>query len=164
VPAPIGTVLTPIIYAGDTVPVIVDRLTGQVRPAKIFVAVMGASNFTYAEASWTQALADWIGAHTPCLRSDRRRAQIAGASPIRSGEGRRSGARRGRDPDRPGSDQGRVIPADGAFHNLLLSETDAERRGRPRQRNRSRPVICHPLPSKLSDDHLEPILALLEKR
>src|SRR6516165_2827750 len=51
-------------YAGDMVPVIVDRLTGQVRPAQIFVAVMGASNFTYAEASWTQALADWIGAHT----------------------------------------------------------------------------------------------------
>ena len=51
-------------YAGDTVPVIIDRLTGQVRPAQIFVAVMGASNFTYAEASWTQALADWIGAHT----------------------------------------------------------------------------------------------------
>ena len=25
---------------------------------------MGASNFTYAEASWTQALGDWIGAHT----------------------------------------------------------------------------------------------------
>ena len=38
-------------YAGDTVPVIVDRLTGQVRPAQIFVADMGASNFTYAEAS-----------------------------------------------------------------------------------------------------------------
>ncbi len=51
-------------YAGDTVPVIVDRLTGQVRAAQIFVAVMGASNFTYAEASWTQALTDWIGAHT----------------------------------------------------------------------------------------------------
>src|SRR5437870_4091856 len=53
-------------YAGDTVPVIVDRLTGQVRPAQIFVAVMGASNFTpaCAGASWTQALADWIGAHT----------------------------------------------------------------------------------------------------
>jgi transposase len=51
-------------YAGDTVPVIVDRLTGQVRPAQIFVAVMGASNFTYAEANWTQALADWVGAHT----------------------------------------------------------------------------------------------------
>jgi transposase len=51
-------------YAGDTVPVIVDRLTGKTRPAQIFVAVLGASNFTYAEASWTQALGDWIGAHT----------------------------------------------------------------------------------------------------
>src|ERR1700720_820933 len=51
-------------YADDTVPVIVDRLTGQVRAAQIFVAAMGASNFPYAEASWTQALADWIGAHT----------------------------------------------------------------------------------------------------
>ena len=51
-------------YAGDTVPVIIDRLSGKVRPAQIFVAVLGASNFTYAEASWTQALADWIGAHT----------------------------------------------------------------------------------------------------
>jgi transposase len=51
-------------YAGDTVPVIVDRLSGKTRAAQIFVAVMGASNFTYAEASWTQALGDWIGAHT----------------------------------------------------------------------------------------------------
>src|SRR5215211_7618273 len=51
-------------YAGDTVPVIVDRLTGKTQPAQIFVAVLGASNFTYAEASWTQALVDWIGAHT----------------------------------------------------------------------------------------------------
>ncbi len=51
-------------YAGDTVPVIIDRLTGEVREAQIFVAVLGASNFTYAEATWTQALADWIGAHT----------------------------------------------------------------------------------------------------
>ena len=36
-------------YAGDTVPVIIDRLTGKTRPAQIFVAVMGASNFTYAD-------------------------------------------------------------------------------------------------------------------
>ena len=50
-------------YAGDVVPVIINRLTGKTRRAQIFVAVMGASNFTYAEASWTQALADWIGAH-----------------------------------------------------------------------------------------------------
>jgi transposase len=51
-------------YAGDTVPVIVDRLTGETRQAQIFVAVMGASNFTYVEATWTQTLGDWIGAHT----------------------------------------------------------------------------------------------------
>src|SRR5262249_6482378 len=51
-------------YAGDTVPVIVDRLTGEVRQAQIFVAVMGASNFTYAEATWTQGLGDWVAAHT----------------------------------------------------------------------------------------------------
>ena len=37
-------------YAGDTVPVIVDRLTGQVGAAQIFVAVLGASNFTPAFA------------------------------------------------------------------------------------------------------------------
>jgi transposase len=51
-------------YAGDTVPVIVDRLTGETRAAQIFVAVMGASNFTYVEATWTQTLCDWIGSHT----------------------------------------------------------------------------------------------------
>jgi transposase len=51
-------------YAGDFVPVIVDRLTGETRDAHIFVAVMGASSLTYAEATWTEGLADWIGAHT----------------------------------------------------------------------------------------------------
>jgi len=49
-------------YVGDTVPVI-DRLTGEIRPAQIFVAVMGASNYSYAEATWTQSLPDWIGSH-----------------------------------------------------------------------------------------------------
>lgn len=54
-------------YAGDTVPVIVDRLTGQTRGAQIFVAVLGASSFLYAEATWTQALGDWIEAHNRTL-------------------------------------------------------------------------------------------------
>ena len=54
-------------YAGDTVPVIVDRLTGETRGAQIFVAVLGASNFFYAEASWTQALGDWIESHNRAL-------------------------------------------------------------------------------------------------
>src|ERR1700689_3404861 len=50
-------------YAGDGVPVVVDRLTGEIRMAQIFVAVLGASSFTFAKASWTQALPDWIDAH-----------------------------------------------------------------------------------------------------
>src|SRR5829696_1293899 len=50
-------------YAGPTV-AIVNPVTGEIREAQIFVAVLGASNYTYAEATWTQGLADWIGAHT----------------------------------------------------------------------------------------------------
>ncbi len=50
-------------YAGDTVPVVIDRHTGETRQAHIFVAVIGASSLTYAEASWSEGLADWIGAH-----------------------------------------------------------------------------------------------------
>jgi len=53
-------------YAGQTVPV-VDRQTGEVREAQIFVAVLGASNFTYVEATWTQGLPDWIGSHRRCF-------------------------------------------------------------------------------------------------
>lgn len=49
-------------YAGPTASV-VDASTGEIKPAQIFVAVWGASNFTYAEATWTQALPDWIGSH-----------------------------------------------------------------------------------------------------
>src|ERR1700676_773796 len=40
-------------YAGDGVPVVIDRLTGEIRKAQIFVAVLGASSFTFAHASWT---------------------------------------------------------------------------------------------------------------
>ncbi len=29
----------------------------------MFVAVLGASNYTYAEATWTQSLSDWMGSH-----------------------------------------------------------------------------------------------------
>ena len=37
--------------------------SGVERRAHIFVAVLGASNYTYAEARWSEGLADWIGAH-----------------------------------------------------------------------------------------------------
>jgi transposase len=55
-------------YAGQTVEVI-DGATGEVRRAQTFVAVLGASNFTYAEARWTQSLPDWIGCHVGAFAS-----------------------------------------------------------------------------------------------
>jgi len=50
-------------YAGQTVQ-IYDLHTNQMREAQIFVAVLGASNYTYAEATWSQSLPDWIGSHS----------------------------------------------------------------------------------------------------
>ena len=49
-------------YAGATVEV-VDGPSGEILQTQIFVAVLGASNYTYAEATWSQTLPDWIGAH-----------------------------------------------------------------------------------------------------
>ena len=49
-------------YAGLTVD-ITDPQTGIVREAQIFVAALGASNYTFAEATWTQSLPDWIASH-----------------------------------------------------------------------------------------------------
>jgi transposase len=53
-------------YSGDTVAVI-DAATGEIRRAQIFVAVMGASKYTFAEATWTQSLPDWIASHIRTL-------------------------------------------------------------------------------------------------
>src|SRR6266849_592452 len=53
-------------FAGDTVAVI-DPLNGDTRPAHIFVAALGASNFTYAEGRWSEGLADWISVHVNAL-------------------------------------------------------------------------------------------------
>ncbi|MGH7071973.1 MAG: IS21 family transposase [Acetobacteraceae bacterium] len=53
-------------YAGPTVAVL-DRHTGEERQAQIFVAVLGCSNYTFAEATWTQALPDWLGSHVRAL-------------------------------------------------------------------------------------------------
>ncbi|WP_146168674.1 transposase [Sphingomonas sp. PP-CE-3G-477] len=50
-------------YAGDTVSVVVDRLTGEIREAHLFVAVMGASSLSFAWPTWTETLPDWTDAH-----------------------------------------------------------------------------------------------------
>ena len=49
-------------YSGKTVE-IVDPVTGETKQAQFFTAVLGASDYTYAEATWTQSLPDWIGSH-----------------------------------------------------------------------------------------------------
>jgi transposase len=60
-------------YAG-TQPSIIEAATGEVIPVQLFVAVLGASNYTYAEATCTQQVPDWIASH-------QRAFQYFGASP-----------------------------------------------------------------------------------
>jgi transposase len=52
---------------GHTMPVVVDRETGVVEMAQIFVAVLGASNYSYVDASWSQDLHSWINSHVRAL-------------------------------------------------------------------------------------------------
>lgn len=49
-------------WAGPTVPIF-DRKTGESKPGSLFVAVLGASNYTYAQATDSQNLANWIDCH-----------------------------------------------------------------------------------------------------
>ena len=53
-------------FAGHTMEVI-DGATGEVRRAEIFVGVLGASSYTFAAATWTQSLPDWIALHVAML-------------------------------------------------------------------------------------------------
>jgi transposase len=53
-------------YAGSTVPII-DAATGEITQAQIFVATLGASNYTFACATPRQTTADWIGAQVRAL-------------------------------------------------------------------------------------------------
>jgi transposase len=54
-------------FAGDTIDIF-DPITGEVRAMKLFVAAMGASNYTYAEACPSENLSDWIGVHASLFR------------------------------------------------------------------------------------------------
>ncbi|WP_139559101.1 transposase [Methylotetracoccus oryzae] len=55
-------------YAGRTVPVI-DRVTGEIRPAHLFVAVSGASNYTFACATAPETPGDWLSALSKALHA-----------------------------------------------------------------------------------------------
>lgn len=54
-------------WAGQTIPV-VDPKTGEIREAYLFVAVLGASNYTFARAYLSQELPFWIRAHVEAFR------------------------------------------------------------------------------------------------
>jgi transposase len=71
-------------FSGKKIPII-DPITGAVREAEIFVAVLGASNLTYAEATWTQGLPDWIGAHVRMFRFWGTRPRLLVPDNLRSG-------------------------------------------------------------------------------
>jgi transposase len=53
-------------YAGMTMNIL-DRITGEIRSAQIFVAAMGASSYTFCEATFTQSSEDLIGSHVRCF-------------------------------------------------------------------------------------------------
>jgi hypothetical protein len=54
-------------FAGDTIDIF-DPITGEVRAMRLFVAAMGDSNYTYAEACPSESLSDWIGVHANLFR------------------------------------------------------------------------------------------------
>jgi hypothetical protein len=59
------------VNAGHTVEIF-DPPAGEVRYAQIVVAILGASSYTYAEATWSQQLPDWIGSHVWALTTCQR--------------------------------------------------------------------------------------------
>jgi transposase len=71
-------------YAGQTVP-LGDLITGEPHQAQIFVAVLGASNYAFAEATWTQNLFDWISSHVRAFTFFRGTSEIIVPDNLRSG-------------------------------------------------------------------------------
>src|SRR5260370_26017667 len=71
-------------FSGKKIP-IADPATGAMREAEIFVAVLGASNLTYVEATWSQGLPDWIGAHVRMFRFWGARPRLLVPDNLRSG-------------------------------------------------------------------------------
>jgi len=71
-------------FSGQTVPVVHPE-TGVVASAEIFVGVMGASNYTYAEALPSQELAHWIAGHVHAFEFMGGAPQIAVCDNLKSG-------------------------------------------------------------------------------
>ena len=54
-------------YAGSTVPVVINIKTGETREAQIFIISLGASRYTYMEATWTQETKNFLQSHINAL-------------------------------------------------------------------------------------------------
>lgn len=50
-------------FAGKTIPIVIDRKTGEVRLAHLFVCTLGASSFTFAELYWDESVESWSNGH-----------------------------------------------------------------------------------------------------
>ena len=71
-------------YAGDTVPIHESSMS-EVRQASIFVAVLGCSSYTYAEATWSEELNNWIASHVRAFEHFRGLPAIVVPDNLRSG-------------------------------------------------------------------------------
>ena len=73
---------------------IVDPVTGELTLTQLFLAVWGASNYTYAEATLSQTLPDWIGAHRRALEYFGSAPRVLVPDNLKSGVSRRASTNR----------------------------------------------------------------------
>lgn len=64
---------------------IVDALNGEILTTQLFVAVWGASNYTYAEATYSQTLPEWIRSHVHALEYFQCAPRVLVSDNLRSG-------------------------------------------------------------------------------
>lgn len=72
-------------YAGHKMPIVINQTTGEIREAEIFVAALGASNYTYVEATFTQQLSDWIQSHVNTFKYFKGVSEIIVTDNLKSG-------------------------------------------------------------------------------
>ncbi len=63
----------------------IDALTGEIIPTQLFVAVWGASNYTYAEATLSQTLPDWTRSHVHAFEYFQRVPRVLVPDNLKSG-------------------------------------------------------------------------------
>ena len=85
-------------WAGSTIP-IYDRATGVAWQASLFVAALGASSYTWAEATRDQQMEAWLRAHMQSLRVLGRSSGVGGSRQYQDGREQSAPLRPGYQPD-----------------------------------------------------------------